>query len=366
MGMTVEREDLPFWIAFSHIPGVGPVRMRKLLDVFGNAREAFYAPERSLQEAVGEKTGHLIVEARRSLHPEKLQEEVERENLQVLTIADKAYPPLLRETYRPPFLLYLKGKFDFTQFKRYLAIVGTRNPTPYGRKATRMLAGELAEHFVIVSGLALGIDGEAHKAVVEKGGITVGVLGNGLHRIYPAVHTRLAEEILDKGGVLVSEYPPFWEPRPENFPSRNRIISGLSQGVVVVEAPRKSGAMITASFALEEGREVLAVPGSIFSPQSEGTNYLIAQGAKLVQNVQDVYEALGFVWEKKEKEGEEENMVLNEKERYLLSLIDEVGKFKEELLEQTNWPEGEFFETLLALEMKRLVQELWGGKVAKV
>ncbi|MGQ9473699.1 MAG: DNA-processing protein DprA [Candidatus Caldatribacteriaceae bacterium] len=363
--MTIRKEDLPFWIAFSHIPGVGPVRMQKLLDVFGSAQDAFYASEKSLQGVVGERIGRLIVEARRTLHPEKLQREVERENLRVLTIADKAYPPLLRETYRPPFLLYLKGKFDFTQFKNYLAIVGTRNPTPYGRKATRVLAGELAEHFVIVSGLALGIDGEAHKAAVEKGKISVGVLGNGLHRVYPAVHARLAEEILDKGGALVSEYPPFWEPRPENFPSRNRIISGLSQGVLIVEAPRKSGAMITASFALEEGREVLAVPGSIFSPQSEGTNYLIAQGAKLVRNAQDVCEALGFAWKEEEREEKEKGMLLDKKERYLLSLIDETGKFKEELLEQTNWPEGEFFETLLALEMKGLVQELWGGKVAR-
>lgn len=361
--MTTEKEDLPFWIAFSHIPGVGPVRMQKLLDVFGSAQDAFYASEKSLQEVVGERIGCLIVKARRTLNPKKLQEEVEREKLQVLTIVDEAYPSLLREIYRPPFLLYLKGKFDFAQFKRYLAIVGTRNPTPYGRKVTRTLAGELAEHFVIVSGLALGVDGEAHKAAVEKGRVTVGVLGNGLHRVYPEAHTRLAEEILDKGGALVSEYPPFWGPRPENFPPRNRIISGLSQGVLIVEAPRKSGAMITASFALEEGREVLAVPGSIFSLQSEGTNYLIAQGAKLVRNVQDVCEALGFAW--KTEKREEKGIVLNKREKHLLSLIDETGKFKEELLEQTNWPEGEFFETLLALEMKGLIQELWGGKVAR-
>jgi len=364
--MMVPQEDLAFWIAFSHIRGVGPVRFQKLREFFGNAREAFYASEKALQEAVGEAVAGLVVSARRNLEPEKLQEEVEKDNLKVLTIEDEGYPLLLKNTYRPPFLLYLKGDFDFARFERYLAMVGTRSPTPYGRKVARMLAQDLSEHFVIVSGLALGIDGEVHRAVVECGGITIGVLGNGLRRVYPTSHFRLACEIIEKGGVLVSEYPPAVEPRPENFPPRNRIISGLSQGVIVVEAPRKSGAMITASFALEEGREVMAVPGSIFSPQSEGTNLLVAEGAKLVQNAQDVYEAFGLLGEKKEQEETPEEMGLSEKERYLLSLIDHQGKFKEELLELTAWPEGEFFQILLTLEMKGLVGEMWGGKVVRI
>ncbi|MGC8778652.1 MAG: DNA-processing protein DprA [Candidatus Caldatribacteriaceae bacterium] len=363
--MKARSEDLPFWIAFSHIRGIGPVRFRKLLEVFGSAREAFYASEKALEEAVGEVTAHLLLEARRNLEPQRLQEEVEREHLKILTVDDGAYPSLLKTIYRPPFLLYLKGDFDFSRFERYLAIVGTRNPTPYGRKVARVLTQELSEDFVIVSGLALGIDGEVHRATVEKGGITIGVLGNGLRQVYPATHRRLACEIVEKGGALLSEYPPSWEPRPENFPPRNRIISGLSQGVVVVEAPRRSGAMITASFALEEGREVMAVPGPLFSPQSEGTNALIAQGAKLVQSAQDVYEALGLVREVRESNETPQTVALQDREQYLLSLIDYQGKFKEELLELTAWSEGEFFQTLLSLEMKGLVWEMWGGRVAR-
>ncbi|MCX7667640.1 MAG: DNA-processing protein DprA [Atribacterota bacterium] len=362
--MKTRLEELPFWIAFSHVRGIGPVRFRKLLEFFGSVKEAFYASEKALEEAVGKVAASLIIEARQNLQPESLYEEVERENLQVLTIEDEAYPALLKNTYRPPFLLYLKGSFDFSRFERYLAIVGTRNPTPYGRKVAQVLSRDLSEYFVIVSGLALGIDGEAHRAVVEKGGITIGVLGNGLRRVYPATHFRLACEIIEKGGALLSEYPPSWEPCPENFPPRNRIISGLSQGVVVVEAPRRSGAMITASFALEEGREVMAVPGPVFSPQSEGTNALIAQGARLVQSAQDVCEALGLLWKKREETLEKNE--LGEKEKHLFSLIDYQGKFKEELLEQVSWPEGEFFQTLLALEMKGLIQEVWGGKVVRV
>ncbi|MEN3186918.1 MAG: DNA-processing protein DprA [Atribacterota bacterium] len=358
-------EELPFWIAFSHIRGIGPVRFQKLLQVFGSAKDAFHASEKSLEEVVGKGTANLILEARRTLQPEKLYEEVERENLHVLTMEDEGYPMLLKNIYRPPFLLYLKGNFDFSCFDRYLAIVGTRNPTPYGRKVARVLARELSAHFVIVSGLALGIDGEVHRAVVQEEGITIGVLGNGLRRVYPATHFRLACEIVEKGGALLSEYPPSWEPRPENFPPRNRIISGLSQGVLVIEAPRKSGAMITASFALEEGREVMAVPGPVFSPQSEGTNALIARGAALVQSAQDVFEALGLMWQGKKGEASE-SIELGEKETYLLSLIDYQGKFKEELLEETSWPEGEFFQILLSLEMKGLIQEMWGGKVVRV
>lgn len=364
MGMKARSDELPFWIAFNHIRGIGPVRFQKLLEVFGSAKEAFYASEKALEGAVGRVTANLILEARRILEPQRLYEEVERENLRVLTVEDEEYPVLLKNIYRPPFLLYLRGNFDFSRREHYLAIVGTRNPTPYGRKVAQVLARELSDDFVIVSGLALGIDGEVHRAVVEKGGVTIGVLGNGLRRVYPATHFRLACEIIERGGALLSEYPPSWEPRPENFPPRNRIISGLSQGVVVVEAPRKSGAMITASFALEEGREVMAVPGPVFSPQSEGTNALIAQGARLVQSAQDVYETLGLVWQRKEKEVLEP-VELEEREAYLFSLIDYQGKFKEELLEQTSWPEGEFFQTLLTLEMKGLVQEMWGGKVVR-
>jgi len=361
-------QERSFWIAFNHVRGIGPIRFQKLLKRFGCAEEAWYAGESALREVVGERVATLLIESRRKIKPERLEETIERARLRVLTLLDDTYPPLLREITAPPFLLYLKGDFDFLRSPRYLAMVGTRRPTPYGIKAARYLAGDLSEEFVIVSGMALGIDGEVHKAVVERGGITIGVLGNGLPDVYPRSHRRLAEEVVARGGALLSEYPPFSPPLRENFPPRNRIISGLSQGVVVVEASSRSGALITANFALEEGREVMAVPGSIFSAQSEGTNRLIAQGAKPVQKKSDVLEALGMTSGEKQEERDElqKSLPLNEAEKELLSLLDEEGRFQEELLALTGWEERDFFTTLFSLEMKGLVRGTWGGKVIRL
>ncbi len=359
-------EDKDFWIAFNQVMGIGPIRFQKLLNVFGDAQTAWRAGVKELSEVIGPHVAQKVEEERKKIEPEKLREKIESKNFKILTLKDDFYPPSLRNIPNPPFLLYMWGDFDFCQFDLFISIVGTRRPTPYGRKVTRILSSELAkEKWVIVSGLALGIDGEAHSSVVKEGGITVGVLGSGLEVIYPSSHRRLAEEIVEKGGAIISEYPPLCPPRAENFPPRNRIISGLTQGVVVVEAPKRSGALITADFALEQGREVMAVPGSIFSPQSEGTNNLIAQGAKLVQNKEDILEALGF-YSGKVKKSYGEEPPLSGEEKELFSFIDSSGIFKEELLQLTGWEEGKFFRILLSLELQGLVQESPGGKIFRL
>ncbi|MGB4690737.1 MAG: DNA-processing protein DprA [Atribacterales bacterium] len=359
-------EDRNFWIAFNHVMGIGPIRFQKLLNVFGDAKTAWRAGVKELSEIIGPGMAQKVEEERKKIEPEKLRERIESKNFKVLTLRDDFYPSLLRNISNPPFLLYMWGDFDFNQLDLFISIVGTRRPTPYGRKITRILASELAkDKWVIVSGLALGIDGEAHSSVVREGGITVGVLGSGLEVIYPSSHRRLAEEIVDGGGAIISEYPPLCPPRPENFPPRNRIISGLTQGVVVVEAPKRSGALITADFALEQGREVMAVPGSIFSPQSEGANNLIAQGAKLLQNKEDILEALGFSSGKAKKSYGEDSPLSGEKGE-LFSFIDSSGVFKEELLQLTGWEEGKFFRVLLSLELQGLVQESPGGKIFRL
>ncbi len=360
-------EEKIFWVAFNHIMGIGPIRFQKLLNVFGDAQTAWRAGVKELSGAIGTSTAQKIEEEKKKIEPEKLWKEIEKKNFKVLTWRDDFYPPLLRHISNPPFLLYMWGDFDFRQFNLFISIVGTRRPTPYGRKAAKILASELAEEgWVVVSGLALGIDGEAHSSVVREGGITVGVLGSGLEVIYPSSHQRLAEEIVEGGGAIISEYPPLFPPRPENFPPRNRIISGLAQGVVVVEAPRRSGALITADFALEQGREVMAVPGPIFSPQSEGTNNLIAQGAALIQSKKDVLEALGFSPDKVKKSSGESILPSGEEEKELFSFIDSSGIFKEELIQLIDWEEGKFFRVLLSLELQGLVQELPGGKIFRV
>ncbi len=358
--------DIPFWVAWSHVKGIGPVRFRKLLETFGSAASAWCAPFRALREVLGERLAEQVVAARRAIVPERLCEFLCKETIRVIPFPDPQYPPLLRNMKYPPFLLYVEGDFSFPDHEKYLAIVGTRRPTPYGLKAARFFAQGLArEGWVVVSGLAIGIDGEAQRSVVEEGYPTIAVLGSGLRCVYPKAHLSLSREILGKGGALVSEYPPFEGPRPEYFPLRNRIIAGLSLGVLVIEAPGKSGALITADFALEAGREVLAVPGPIFSPQSEGTNALIAQGAKPVRRIADVLETFNLLPFQGAETLEEVNVPLSTKEGELLALIDYTGVLKEELLERTGWDEGEFFQALLTLELKGLVQEVPGGRVAR-
>ena len=212
-------------------------------------------------------------------------------NINVVTIVDEEYPVLLDNIYQPPFVLYCKGNLELLSATS-VAVVGTRNPTNYGIQATTQIVKELVSRkYVIVSGLARGIDIVAHRQAIKNSGYTIAVLGSGFMYLYPKEHTQIAD-FIGKNHLLISEYPPYTKPQKHQFPERNRIISGISQGTVVVEAKEKSGSLITADLALQEGREVFAVPGSIFSPFSEGTNSLIQQGAKLIMNINDIVSEL--------------------------------------------------------------------------
>jgi len=212
----------------------------------------------------------------------------------IYTLKDKNYPGLLKEIYDPPEKLYVEGNLS-PEEKYPLAVVGTRRPSEYGKRVATELVKNLARlGLTIISGLALGIDGLAHEAALKVGGRTIAVLGSGIDIIYPASHKKLAEDIIKSGGVIVSEYPPGTSPSKLTFPARNRIIAGLSLGTLVIEAPERSGAMITARFALEQGRDVFAVPGSISNLNSAGCNKLIKMGAKPVTRSEDVLESLGI------------------------------------------------------------------------
>ncbi len=216
-----------------------------------------------------------------------------RDKHHILSYRNSLYPPLLKETHRAPMVLFVKGAASTLSMPQ-IAVVGTRNPTPAGAETALQFARHFANMgFGITSGLAIGIDGAAHRGALEEAGVTLGVLGNGLDKLYPSIHQSLALSILESGGALVSEFPVGTPPLPAHFPRRNRVISGLSIGVLVVEATLNSGSLITAKYALEQGREVFAIPGSIHNAMVKGCHSLIQQGAKLVQTAQDVLEELG-------------------------------------------------------------------------
>jgi len=279
------------WVELNMTPGIGPRAAAKLLERFGSA-EAVYSATRAELEQL-----RLIPEAIDSIIARDLQARADIEITSirklggdVLLLDDGVYPAPLREIYDPPIVLYVKGAWADCLEKPCVGIVGSRRCSTYGQNAALMLARDLAQRGVtIVSGFARGIDSAAHRGALEAGGRTVAVLGTGIDEVYPRDHKRLAQEILDGGGALVSQFPLGTPPVSENFPYRNRIISGLSLGILVVEAAENSGSLITARLAMEQNREVFAVPGNITSRNSFGTNYLIkGAGAKLVQQWQDI------------------------------------------------------------------------------
>jgi DNA processing protein len=271
--------ELDYWLAFSSVKGVGAVRFRRLLAYFGTLSRAWQASQAELMAAgLTEHMAAAIFEKQQSLEVEGLQNALAAKGIQVLTWQDEGYPRYLKEIDQPPPVLYFRGSL-LPEDDLAVAIVGTRSVTAYGRQLTKDTAAYLAHnHVTVVSGLARGVDAIAHQTAIEAGGRTLAVLGSGVDVIYPPEHRKLAEEIMQHG-ALISDYPPGTKPDAINFPPRNRIISGLSRGTVVIEAGEKSGALITAKFSADQGREVFAEPGSVLSPMSRGTNNLLTDGA---------------------------------------------------------------------------------------
>src|SRR5215211_899876 len=284
------------WIALNMTPGVGPRAAARLLERFGSAEGIFGALRSELERLRlrPETVESITLRDRMGAAAVELERVRALEGAEVLALDDGAYPALLREIPDPPVTLYVRGEWRACLESPCVAVVGSRRCSTYGQNVASMLARELASRGVtIISGLARGIDAAAHRGALEAGGRTVAVMGTGLDQVYPRDHRKLAQEILAGGGALVSEFPLETPPAPQNFPYRNRVISGLSLGVLVVEAAENSGSLITARLALEQGREVWAVPGNITSRNSFGTNYLIkGAGAKLVQQWQDICEEL--------------------------------------------------------------------------
>jgi DNA processing protein len=291
------RPELAAWLRLLLTPGVGLESARKLLAAFGLPEAVFNQPASAWQTVLGTRAALAL-----QTPPEDLDVQVDRvltwltesHDHHILTLADPRYPSELLQMADPPLMLYVLGDVQALHHPRRLAIVGSRNPTPQGEANARQFAQALGQAGIcVVSGLALGVDGAAHDGALLGGAPTVAVVGTGLDRVYPKRHLDLAHRIAEQGAI-VSEYPLGTPPLPENFPQRNRIIAGLSQGTLVVEAAVKSGSLITARLAAEQGREVFAIPGSIHAPQSRGCHALIRQGAKLVESAQDILEDLHY------------------------------------------------------------------------
>lgn len=281
--------------------------------------------------------------------------------IQKLTLKSKAFPDKLRQIPQPPKeIFYLCKDIEKLWEKPAIAIVGSRKVSPYGRQVTLKLSAELASRgIVIISGLALGVDGLAHQAAVEAGGLTIAVSPCGLNRIYPATHRELAKKILETGGAIISEYPVENEPRDFQFVARNRLVAGLARGVLITEAAEKSGSLHTAAFALDQGKEVFAVPGNITSPLSAGTNNLIRAGATPVTAADDVLEALGLEATATEKQ---EILAANEEEHRILTLLADGIQEGETLLKQSELPTEVFNQTLTMLEISGKVRAAGNGQ----
>ena len=271
---------------------MGAVKKQKLLKHFKDIEKIYNATKEELMqtEGIGEKTSEIILNKSIKQNLDKHIEYMEKHNIDIVSIQDVEYPEILKEIYDAPISLYVRGNKNILN-ELSVAIIGCRECTEYGRNITKNLSYNIAKNKInIVSGLAKGIDGIAHQGALFAKGKTVAVLGNGLDTIYPKENEHLALEILQKGGAIISEYPLGTKPEKQNFPERNRIVSGMSKGIIVVEAKEKSGTLITVDFALEQGRDVFVVPGNMNSEASIGTNDLIKQGAKLITSYKDVLE----------------------------------------------------------------------------
>jgi len=353
----VERKDLKYWVGFSLIPGIGRVRLARLESYFGSLENAWRAEPAELKRAgLDSRVVRAVTERRPKLSLEAEVEKIRRLGVKVYCHHDPGYPPRLREIYDYPPLIYVRGSL-LPEDEWCLAVVGTRRATVYGRQVTEELVADLARSKItIVSGLARGIDSVAHKSALEAGGRSIAVFGCGLDLVYPSENAALARSIMERG-ALVSEYPPGVGPRAENFPRRNRIMSGLSLGVLVIEAGKTSGAMITARLALEQNREVFAVPGSILSPQSSGTNHLIQEGAKLVESYTDVLEELNLTAVAHQIEIKE-IVPASDTETRLLEHLSAEPTHIDEVCRNSELPVSQVSSTLAMMELKGLVRQV--------
>ncbi len=351
------KQDIKYWVGFSLIPGIGRVKSSQLENHFGGLEAAWKAAPAELKRAGLDRSSvNAITSWRTKISLEAEMEKLDRYGVKVFTWHDPGYPSRLKEIYDYPPLLYVRGSL-LPEDEWCLAVVGTRRATVYGRQVTEEIVTDLAQNKItIVSGLARGIDSVAHHSALEAGGRSIAVFASGLDIVYPAENAELARRITQHG-ALISEYPLGTKPRAENFPRRNRIMSGLSLGVLISEAGETSGATITAHMALEQNREVFAIPGSILSSTSSGTNRLIQEGAKLVRNCTDILEELNLSAVAHQIEFKEA-IPASDTESLLLKQLSAEPTHIDEVCRNSGLPVATVSSTLAMMELKGMVKQM--------
>lgn len=355
----MEIDKLRYWLALKFTPGIGNMLYKRLIEHFRSAERVFSSSADELEqvEGIGKNLAKVILRYDWEKQVKKELSLIEKENVRVITILDDLYPENLKKIYDPPPFLYIKGEIK-KEDNRAIAIVGSRRATAYGRLIAERLSQDLARHGItVVSGMARGIDTFSHQGALSAGGRTIAVLGCGIDIVYPPENNTLRDKIAESG-VVLTEFPFSTPPEGVNFPSRNRVISGLSLGVVIIEASSDSGSLITASSALDQGREVFAVPGNITSRTSQGTNNLIKRGAKLVEGVDDILEEVLPQIEKQKPKAIRPELTVEEEPIY--NLLSYEPKHIDTITRESNLPSSKALSLLLNMELKGAIRQLPG------
>lgn len=360
-------DQTKYYVAFSYFLGIGPMRFKQLISYFGNPEKAYQSKSEDLIKILGPKLGEKFLHFRQNFKADSISEELFKKGIQILTLEDPDYPQLLSQISDPPICLYVIGnKKILSKVKNNIfAIVGTRKPTSYGLQVAEKFAAELTQYgFIIVSGMALGIDSASHWGAINNSGKTIAVLGCGVDIVYPPSNKGLYQKIIETGSAVISEFPPGHTVLPGLFVARNRLISGLSKGVLVVEGAKDSGSLITARYAAEQGRDVFAPPSPITSPLSEAPNLLLKQGAKLVTNVSDILEEYQIKIKTKDRE------ILLDKlqglEKKIAEIIINEAKSADELSILLKQPIDQILNSLTLLEIQGIIKKDSQGKFYKL
>ncbi len=360
-------KNVQYLLALHTIDGLGPVRLKSLLAHFKDPKLAWNGEIGEIRKiGIPENVVKLLLETRKKLDPVEYMESIQKSGIKWMTIFDPDYPERLKQIYDPPVVFYYKGEFK-PEDDRAMAVVGTRKMTGYGKMVTEKFTADLVSFgFTIVSGLARGVDSASHRTTLNSGGRTIAVLGGGLNRIFPPENSRLAEEIADGHGVVMSEFPPDYPSLPGNFPARNRIISGLSMGVLVTEAAQDSGSLITARLAVEQGREVFAIPGPVTSQFSRGPGDLIKEGARLVFEAGEILEELGIDRVQSAKGKVQSLGSLSEEEKKILEVLKNENRHIDEIGRMLKLEAAKISAALLKMEINGLVKNLGSGVYCRV